>query len=52
MKFGKLKKEDGTPFKVFTPFWRRAEKHYLEKFPHQIKRLLNVKKKFHILKIV
>ena len=28
-----VKKDDGTPFKVFTPFWRKAEKYYLEKIP-------------------
>jgi deoxyribodipyrimidine photo-lyase len=28
-----VKKSDGTPFKVFTPFWRNAEKYYLEKIP-------------------
>merc|ERR1711966_8766 len=27
------KKNDGTPFKVFTPFWRHAENHYIEKIP-------------------
>ena len=26
-----VKKKDGTPFKVFTPYWRNAEKLYLEK---------------------
>ena len=26
-----IKKNDNTPFKVFTPFWRTAEKFYLEK---------------------
>ena len=26
-----IKKKDGTPFKVFTPFWKNAEKFYLEK---------------------
>ena len=26
-----IKKNDGTPFKVFTPFWRSAEKYYIEK---------------------
>ena len=24
-----IKKNDGTPFKVFTPFWRNAEKYYI-----------------------
>jgi len=28
-----VKKGDGTPFKVFTPFWRNAEKYYIEKIP-------------------
>ena len=28
-----IKKSDGTPFKVFTPFWRTAEKYYIEKIP-------------------
>ena len=28
MKLMKVKKNDGTPFKVFTPFWRNAEKLY------------------------
>jgi deoxyribodipyrimidine photo-lyase len=28
-----VKKNDGTPFKVFTPFWRNAEKYYIEKIP-------------------
>ncbi len=30
-------KDDGTPFKVFTPFWRKAEKHYIEKIPSKEK---------------
>jgi deoxyribodipyrimidine photo-lyase len=28
-----IKKNDGTPFKVFTPFWRNAERYYIEKIP-------------------
>jgi deoxyribodipyrimidine photo-lyase len=28
-----VKKIDGTPFKVFTPYWRNAEKYYIEKIP-------------------
>ena len=28
-----IKKNDGNPFKVFTPFWRSAEKYYIEKIP-------------------
>ena len=32
-----IKKGDGTPFKVFTPYWRNAEKFYLEKIPQKKK---------------
>ena len=32
-----VKKSDGTPFKVFTPFWRNAEKYYFEKIPSKEK---------------
>jgi deoxyribodipyrimidine photo-lyase len=32
-----IKKNDGTPFKVFTPFWRNAEKYYFEKVPSKEK---------------
>ena len=44
-----VKKNDGTPFKVFTPFWRQAEKHYIEKIPTKkkiIKKCLKKKKIF------
>ena len=30
--FHEIKKNDDTPFKVFTPYWRSAEKFYSEKF--------------------
>ena len=32
-----IKKNDGTPFKVFTPFWKTAEKYYIEKIPSKEK---------------
>jgi deoxyribodipyrimidine photo-lyase len=43
-----VKKGDGTPFKVFTPFWRNAEKYYFEKIPPKEKMLKKClrKKKF------
>jgi deoxyribodipyrimidine photo-lyase len=44
-----VKKNDGTPFKVFTPFWRNAEKHYVEKIPpkeNKIKRCSSQKNYF------
>ena len=34
--FSDIKKGDGTPFKVFTPFWRNAEKFYLIKYRHRM----------------
>ena len=39
-----VKKGDGTPFKVFTPFWRAAEKFFSEKIPskkRKIKKCIN-----------
>jgi len=44
-----IKKNDGTPFKVFTPFWRTAEKYYIEKIPTReklIKKCLKSKNYF------
>ena len=44
-----IKKSDGTPFKVFTPFWRNAEKYYIEKIPPKekiIKKCLKKKNYF------
>ncbi len=40
-----VKKADGTPFKVFTPFWRNAERFYSEKIPTKDKKILKCKKK-------
>ena len=40
-----IKKSDGTPFKVFTPFWRTAEKYYIEKIPSKEKVVKKCKKK-------
>ena len=40
-----VKKSDGTPFKVFTPYWRNAEKHYTEKIPSKKKEIKRCSKK-------
>ena len=40
-----VKKGDGTPFKVFTPYWRNAEKFYLEKIPPKQKKVIRCNKK-------
>ena len=45
-----IKKNDGTPFKVFTPFWRTAEKHYIEKIPSKEKIIKRCKKKISYFK--
>ncbi len=44
--FNEITKNDGTPFKVYTPFWRSAEKYYLDKVPskeYNLKKLKNIK---------
>ena len=45
-----IKKNDGTPFKVFTPFWRNAEKHYIEKIPSRRKTINKCKRKINYFK--
>ena len=45
-----IKKEDGTPFKVFTPFWKNAEKYYEEKILIPEKKILKCKKKIDYFK--
>ena len=45
-----IKKNDGTPFKVFTPFWRNAEKHYIEKIPQKEKTIKRCKNKINYFK--
>ena len=45
-----VKKNDGTPFKVFTPFWRNAEKYFIEKIPSKEKVITKCKKKINYFK--
>ena len=45
-----IKKGDGTPFKVFTPFWRNAEKYYIEKIPPKEKLIKKCKDKLNYFK--
>ena len=40
-----IKKKDGTPFKVFTPYWKSAEKFYFDKIPPKEKKILKCKKR-------
>ena len=45
IEFQEVTKNDGTPFKVFTPFWKNAEQKYLEKVPSKISKIKKLKKK-------
>ena len=45
-----VKKGDNTPFRVFTPYWRTAEKIYLDKIPSKEKKILKCKKKISYFK--
>ena len=41
-----MTKDDGTPFKVFTPFWKKTEQRYIEKVPSKISKIKKLSKKF------
>ena len=42
LEFQELLEIDGTPYKVFTPFWKKTEQAYINKLPSKI---LKIKKK-------
>ncbi len=44
-----ITKKDGTPFKVFSPFWRHAEEVYLNKIPTKILSLRKMTSKINII---
>ena len=48
--FDDVKKDDGTPFKVFTPFWRKCRKNLPRKIPKKEKKVSKCKKKSLFLK--
>ena len=48
--YKEVTKDDGTPFKVFTPFWRVAEEVYLKKFPSRDAKIKKKSKKIFIFK--
>ena len=48
--FNEVSKDDGTPFRVFTPYWRNAEKFYLEKIPPKYKKVSKCKNKISFFK--
>jgi len=45
-----IKKSDGTPYKVFTPYWRNAEKYFIEKIPSKKKEIQKCSKKITFFK--
>ena len=45
-----VKKNDGTPFKVFTPYWKNAEKYFFEKIPSKNNIIKKCTKKTHFFK--
>ena len=45
MNIQNVTKNDGTPFKVYTPFWRYGEQIYLESVPSKQLNLKKLKKK-------
>ena len=49
VEFQDVTKSDGTPFKVFTPFWKNAEQKYLEKVPSKVSKIKKMKKKYDLL---
>ena len=43
-----ITKNDGTPFKVFSPFWRNAEQVYLDRVPKKVSEVKKLKNKRNI----
>tara|TARA_Y100000590_G_scaffold436212_1_gene556519 strand:- start:7659 stop:9077 length:1419 start_codon:yes stop_codon:yes gene_type:complete len=50
IEFQNVTKNDGTPFKVFTPFWKNAEKKYLEQVPSKASKIKKLEKKRILMK--
>ena len=48
--YKEVMKDDGTPFKVFTPFWKVAEQVYLNKVPSKNSKLIKKNKKIFIFR--
>ena len=46
--FQTITKKDGTPFKVFSPFWRHAEQVYLDSIKPKEKKIRKLKKRIKI----
>jgi len=50
VEFQEMTKDDGTPYKVFTPFWKKTEQHYISKTPSKLIQVKSKIKKINIFK--
>ena len=50
VEFQEMTKDDGTPYKVFTPFWKKTEQHYISKAPSKLIQVKSKVKKINIFK--
>ena len=50
VEFQEMTKDDGTPYKVFTPFWKKTEQLYISKAPSKFIKVKSKAKKINIFK--
>ena len=50
VEFQEMTKDDGTPYKVFTPFWKKTEQLYISKSPSKYLKIKSKEKKINIFK--
>jgi deoxyribodipyrimidine photo-lyase len=50
VEFQDMTKDDGTPYKVFTPFWKKTEQLYISKNPSKNLKIKSKEKKINIFK--
>ena len=50
VEFQEMTKDDGTPYKVFTPFWKKTEQLYISKVPSKSIKVKSKIKKINIFK--
>jgi deoxyribodipyrimidine photo-lyase len=50
LEFQDMTKDDGTPYKVFTPFWKKTEQRYISKAPSKNLKIKIKKKRVNIFK--
>jgi len=50
VEFQEMTKDDGTPYKVFTPFWKKTEQFYISKSPNKNLKIKSKEKMINIFK--